>query len=211
MKKYFVSICQIIFCLALTSCGAGQVFGPTLTPTSTNTPTFTPTATSTNTPTASLTPTITSSPTQTLPPTEVSGMGGIVHCGDIFDIRVVGQPIISHYASVTNASDTVIEVRLELTYKGNTTINGLVDSSYSVSGIVNGQMMNFALSDVASYNFSYIYGLQYPTTDQIVPGTPFDTYAVFYIDPEGNNWIFNFQPQEFLNSTPLCTVSISLE
>jgi hypothetical protein len=212
MKKYFVSIYPLLFCLVLSSCSAGQVFGPTLTLTSTNTPTFTPTATFTNTPTSSPTPTITETltPTHTLTPVKASGIDDIFHCGDIFDIEVVGQPIISHYSSVTNTTGVVMAARLEITYKGKTTISSLVASSYSVSGIVNGQTMNFALSNNASYDFSYTYALQNPTTDQIVPNIPFNTYAVFGINPEGSNWIFNFQPQEFLTSTPMCTVSIPL-
>jgi len=213
MQKYFVSIYLIISCLVLSSCGVGQVFGPTFTPTPTNTPTFTPTATSTITPTASPTSTITETPTptQTLSTSKAPGISDVFHCGDVFDIEVVGQPITSHYASVTNASGIVMAIRLEIIYKGKTTISSLVASSYSVSGTVNGQTTNFALSNDASYDFSYVYALQYPTTDQIVPGVPFNTYAAFGINPEGKNWTFNFRPQEFLNSTPMCTVSIPLD
>ncbi len=56
-----VAICVLAFSLALSGCGPGQLFGPTVTPTPaiTSTPTLTPTATATLTPTATatLTPT----------------------------------------------------------------------------------------------------------------------------------------------------------
>jgi hypothetical protein len=51
----------------LSSCGPGQILGPTITPTFTSTPTLTPTptATPTNTPTATATATPTATPTKT--------------------------------------------------------------------------------------------------------------------------------------------------
>jgi hypothetical protein len=66
-KIVTIRICHAIVLgmvlLFLTGCGPGQLFGPTITPTPTSTPTFTPT------PTPTLTPTITPSPTATLTPT----------------------------------------------------------------------------------------------------------------------------------------------
>lgn len=53
----------------LTSCGAGQPFGPALTLTPTATETLVPTATFTVTPTASITPAPTASDTPTIAPT----------------------------------------------------------------------------------------------------------------------------------------------
>lgn len=78
-KKQIVPI-VLAFSILLSSCGPGQLFGPTLTPTPTptltNTPTFTPTLTFTNTLTSTptftltstLTPTLTSTPTFTPTP-----------------------------------------------------------------------------------------------------------------------------------------------
>lgn len=57
MKKKFIVICVLVFmAISLFGCGPGQLFGPTLTPTSTSTrtPTVTPTFTATNTPTPTL-------------------------------------------------------------------------------------------------------------------------------------------------------------
>lgn len=73
MRKYSPVISLTLVCLLLASCAPGQIFGPTLTPTSTSTATPTPTATSTSTPTptatATSTPTPTVTPTRTLTPT----------------------------------------------------------------------------------------------------------------------------------------------
>jgi hypothetical protein len=52
----------ILILLLLTSCGPGQMFGPTITPSPTSTPTFTPTPTPTSTPTFTPTPTPTPTP-----------------------------------------------------------------------------------------------------------------------------------------------------
>ncbi len=56
-------IVLIAFSLIATSCGPGQLFGPTITPTPTNTLTPTPTSTITPSPTSTPTPTATPSPT----------------------------------------------------------------------------------------------------------------------------------------------------
>lgn len=62
-----LAVYAILFNLLLSGCGAGQVFGPTVTPTPTITftPTLTPTATATFTPSATSTPTATFTPTAT--------------------------------------------------------------------------------------------------------------------------------------------------
>ena len=54
----------LIFCLLITACGPGEMFGPTLTPTPTQT--STPTLTPTPLPTSTSTPSATPSPTATL-------------------------------------------------------------------------------------------------------------------------------------------------
>lgn len=56
----------LIFCIVLTACGPGQVFGPTITPTPTKTLTPTPTFTPTNTPKPTVTPRPTATPSPTL-------------------------------------------------------------------------------------------------------------------------------------------------
>lgn len=61
-------ICLIVGSLAISSCGPGQLLGPTLTPTPTNTPTSTATPLPTNTPTS----TATSLPTNTPKPPKAS-------------------------------------------------------------------------------------------------------------------------------------------
>ena len=65
MKQAIIVIVLAIICLLMSSCGPGQAFGPTITPsqTSTNTPIPTPTITSTPVPTATITPI----PTATFP------------------------------------------------------------------------------------------------------------------------------------------------
>jgi Tol biopolymer transport system component len=62
----------VIFSLLISGCGAGQLFGPTTTPTATITKTATSTPTVTLTPTITLTPTVTLTPT----PTQFGGGGG---------------------------------------------------------------------------------------------------------------------------------------
>ncbi|MEW5872160.1 MAG: hypothetical protein AB1894_23060 [Chloroflexota bacterium] len=66
-SKHNVLVCLAMVIILLTSCGPGQVFGPTITPTSTYT--STPTITLTSTPTATLTPKPTSTFTPTVLPT----------------------------------------------------------------------------------------------------------------------------------------------
>ena len=85
MKKIFVVF--LTLSMFVSSCGPGQIFGPTLTPTPTHSPTpthtFTPTATYTvtPTPTATSTPTLTLTSTRpptktpTLTPTPLPGLG----------------------------------------------------------------------------------------------------------------------------------------
>ena len=63
MKEIFRSICAVVMTLSISSCGAGQIFGPTFTPTATLTNTPTPSPTSTSTPKPSATPTATSTET----------------------------------------------------------------------------------------------------------------------------------------------------
>jgi len=66
INRKTIAICVLTFSLLLTSCGPGQLFGVTVTPTLTitSTPTFTPTATATQVPTQTSTPTLTPTPTQ---------------------------------------------------------------------------------------------------------------------------------------------------
>lgn len=65
-KKLLFQLAFIAISLFVSSCGPGQLFGPTFTPT----PTYTPTQTSTATPTLTPTPTKTPSPTFTSTSTE---------------------------------------------------------------------------------------------------------------------------------------------
>lgn len=80
MKERNKAFCLFILapCLLISGCGAGQVFGPTLTPTPTITMTPTPTLTytPTTTPTYTNTPTFTS--TSTITPTPVHPVGVLV-------------------------------------------------------------------------------------------------------------------------------------
>jgi hypothetical protein len=66
--KELITVCSLTLSLMISGCGPGQLFGPTLTPTST--PTFTPTLTptATVTPTPTLTPTATQTPRPTKTP-----------------------------------------------------------------------------------------------------------------------------------------------
>lgn len=66
MKKKYIWL-LLVFILILTSCGPGKLFGPTITPspTNTSTPTYSPTPTSTSTPTFTTTPTSTATLTST--------------------------------------------------------------------------------------------------------------------------------------------------
>ena len=93
--------------LAISACGPGQAFGPTLTPTPTITPTSTSTSippTQTSSPTPTLTPTNTPTPTPTLSfeiPTPREGRGTIV--GRILN---AGQPVSDmevHLCGIFNA------------------------------------------------------------------------------------------------------------
>jgi hypothetical protein len=71
-QKFIVLV--FVFSIVLSSCGPGQLFGPTATqtPTATSTVTITPTTTSTLTPSPTITPTPTSTPTLT--PTPLSAI-----------------------------------------------------------------------------------------------------------------------------------------
>jgi hypothetical protein len=51
-----VSFSLVVFSIACSACGSGQLLGPTFTPAPTNTPTHTYTPTPTDTPTPTLTP-----------------------------------------------------------------------------------------------------------------------------------------------------------
>ena len=62
-KHLSMMIHIVILSIFISSCGPGQLFGPTFTPTTTLTPTSTPTSTPTLTSTATLTPTSTFTPT----------------------------------------------------------------------------------------------------------------------------------------------------
>ena len=64
-----IVMCILALSLLISGCGPGQLLGPTLTPTSTQTLTLTPTATSSHTPTPTATSTPTNTPTDTLTPT----------------------------------------------------------------------------------------------------------------------------------------------
>jgi len=82
-KRTFL-ILMVLMIFLFSSCGPGQLFGPTITPTPTYTPSQTPTATPTmtltptNTPSPTLTsiPTETATPTETPPPISISALGG---------------------------------------------------------------------------------------------------------------------------------------
>ena len=94
MKVKSVSFLVLLLSLLLSSCGAGQVLGPTLTPnpTSTNTPTLTPTSTKTPIPTVTPLPTNTSTPSPTPIPASFE---------EDFNSDVLGwvdSPSLLHYA-----------------------------------------------------------------------------------------------------------------
>jgi hypothetical protein len=67
-KHSSIVVLVIIVSLLLTSCGAGQLLGPTVTPTMTVTPTLTKTPWPTSTPAPTSTPTIPPTPTPTIEP-----------------------------------------------------------------------------------------------------------------------------------------------
>ena len=95
MKVKSVSFLVLLLSLLLSSCGAGQVLGPTLTPnpTSTNTPTLTPTSTKTPIPTVTPLPTNTSTPSPTPIPASFE---------EDFNSDVLGwvdSPSLLHYVS----------------------------------------------------------------------------------------------------------------
>ena len=105
----FVFLCVVA--LLLSGCGAGQILGPTFTPTFTNTPvpTFTPTNTATPVPTLTPTATNTPLPTQTPTPSYYTGeeqsLNGVTwstsdHEGVFFDYN--GAPRCDDMAPVPN-------------------------------------------------------------------------------------------------------------
>ena len=75
IMKPFPIVLSLILVISITACSQGQLFGPTLTATSTNTQTPTITVTPTSTPTTTNTPTATNSPTPTFTPTPVFPVG----------------------------------------------------------------------------------------------------------------------------------------
>jgi len=76
MKLRFASILAAILSLVMVSCGPGQVFGPTFTPTATITPTPTSTLSPTATPTQTATPTPTAVPYAAVPRWMILGRPG---------------------------------------------------------------------------------------------------------------------------------------
>lgn len=85
MKK--IAITFVLLVLMLVSCGPGQLFGPTKTPTPTITPTPTPTNTPTPTPTNTPTPTPTKTPAPTNTPTPTNTQIGGGSGKLIFELR----------------------------------------------------------------------------------------------------------------------------
>jgi hypothetical protein len=103
---------SLVIILLFTSCGPGQLFGPTITPspTPTSTPTITPSPTSTPTPT--LTPTLTPTPTITPSPTLIPGIGSpIIIKGvgvQVKSAELVAKPPSGMY--LTSSDYIVLEV-----------------------------------------------------------------------------------------------------
>jgi Tol biopolymer transport system component len=97
-RKYLWLLLVLTF--ILTSCGPGQVFGPTMTPTRTMTSTPTSTDTPTLTPTYTPSPTITPSPTLTPTPTPFGGGGLIIFSkmtgGGIFSMKPDGSEVTKY-------------------------------------------------------------------------------------------------------------------
>jgi hypothetical protein len=105
-NKLFTIVLLLVAIPLLSACGAGQAFGPTITPTATltSTPTITPTLTRTPTPTLTLTPTVTltSSPSPTSAclaqngtwqSAETSGVFGAMLTFNVNDCKVVSWQI----------------------------------------------------------------------------------------------------------------------
>jgi hypothetical protein len=113
------------------SCGPGQLFGPTLTPTPTNTatPTLTPTPTITPTPTHTFTPTLTFTPTNTptitLTPTPTPTLNLVC--------VVPPKDLISWWPAEGNSYD--IRNVNEGTRHGVTFAAGMVDQAFSFDGM----------------------------------------------------------------------------
>ena len=125
IKRSTIAFGCLVLSLLISSCGPGQVFGPTLTATPTNTVTptwtprptltFTPTLTSTVTPT--LTPTVTSTATPTSTPTVST------NCSLLDVSPVAGAEVPSYkYRGEGFAPNDSVAVTLTGTVEGDTSI-----------------------------------------------------------------------------------------
>jgi hypothetical protein len=144
-------------------------------------------------------------------PTHAPGIGEAFRCGNLFDVTVVDEPLMTQDVFMAKAKGIFMGVRLDIMYKGTEPLNYLDDRSYSVSGIVLGQMVPFAYNWDSSWSFAYDEGLNISGTDPMTPGVVFKTYVGFDVNPAGKGWIFHFTPYTtYLGEKPLCSVSIPL-
>lgn len=116
MKNRTLSAILLVFSIFLSSCGPGQLFGPTITPTptSTSTPTLTPTNTLTLTPTNTLTPTSTNTPTNTPTSTATSTPEPICNPGT----TVLGSidDDLREYVDIVDVSTTLEENKFSVIF-----------------------------------------------------------------------------------------------
>jgi hypothetical protein len=119
-KQRSIVIFVLVMSLTMSSCGPGQLFGPTVTPTPTTTPTTTPTPIP---PTSTPTP-IPPSPTPTLVPNSIYGI-----------ITIEGKPIVNTtvYVNLEKSTKSEKVSSTETDAEGNYIFTNLKPDTYQLS------------------------------------------------------------------------------
>lgn len=164
--------------------------------------TATHTPTPINTPTS--TPTLGPSPT----PTEQPGIGDTFSCGDIFTVKVLKEPSIRKSIQTQTAAGQYMFITFELINNTSSTYESLRTDDYYLIGIINNNSVTFSDDYLASFWWNFTFGrAEKDYNDDVAPGVPWRSTVAFDVNPEGQDWIFVFEPG-LKNS---CKVEIPLE
>ena len=163
--------------------------------------TATHTPTPINTPTS--TPTLGPSPT----PTEQPGIGDTFSCADIFSVTVLKEPVFRKRIQTQTAAGEYMFVTFELINNTSSTFESLRTDDYYLIGMINNNSVTFSDDYLASFWWNFSFGSsEKDYNDDVAPGVPWKSTVAFDVNPEGQDWIFVFEPG-YNNS---CKVEIPL-
>lgn len=151
-------------------------------------------------------PSPTSASDETLAPSNDT----VWRCGNLFELTLLSPIRFSPRIHDHVATGTFLIVEMQVLNLMDSKYRNLFEEDYQVIGQVNGEGMTFPASFSASYDLYYDSDKFVFFTDDILPGSPFQTAVAFDVDPNGTNWRLLFQPNRWTGS-PDCSVEIPLQ